>query len=318
MESNNKYVQFTEPDKAALATLLEACKGSERTMAQFAEACSISPSTLSRILNRNITKPLSEDMLKSIYEHRMDGCKVGMDELYRANGMLHTDERIRFTSGMENRRIVEERKNLAQQIIITELLKRGYAVKADSYWGNRYSAIKDARTEKERGDISICYSLGLTLPELADLSEWVFQIYASPMLGPSYMANRPVGYNAKSAIRRMMQMRSDIFLIDAWQPERLKGLKYSWVFADSSLYDAFKEYTRTAKLNSAMSIILIDLDEQVVLKEEWMNCPMKDDYDSLFKVRDDRGTGTDYEYKSLDWIYKDRQVELEDGEDDVE
>lgn len=317
MESNNKYVQFTEPDKAALATLLEACKGPERTMAQFAEACSISASTLSRILNRNITKPLSEDMLKSIYEHRVDGCKVGMDELYRANGMLHTEERNRFTSRIENRRMMEERENIAQLTIITELLKRSYAVKADFSWENGRAEIRSARTEKERGDIPFYYSLGVTLPELHDLSEWAFQIYIGPVLGASHLVNRPVVYNVKSTIRRMIQMRSDIFLIDAWQPERLRGMKYSWVFTDSGLYDAFRDYTRTAKLNNAMSTILIDLDEQVVLKEEWMNCPMKDEYASLFKVRNDSGTGTDYVYKPSDWIIRAQQIESRDEEDDV-
>ena len=318
MEVINKYVQFSEPNKAALANLLERCKGSERTMAQFAEECSISPSTLSRILNRNITKPLSEDMLKSIYKHRVNGCKVEMDDLYQANGMFNNEDRNWITSEIENRRMGDEKKNLVQQTLITELLKRGYAVKADFSWGKGHAEIKDSRTDKERGDISISYSLGVILPELQDLSEWVFQIYAGPVQVPSHVTYKPVVPNAKATIRRMMQWRSDIFLIDAWQPERLNGMKYSWVFTDSDLYDAFREYTKIARLNNAMSTILIDLNAQVVLKEEWMNCPMKNDYVSLFGYENDGKQGTDYEYRPKQMIGTVRRPDPRYDEEDSE
>ena len=298
MEEIKEYIQFTEPDKKALADALAECKGSDRTMAQFAEACSISPSTLSRILNGNITKPLSEDTLKIIFQNKAEGCKVEMDELYRANGMLPKEERNRIAHGMESRRIAEALQDIAQQTIINELFSRGYAVKADiSHSMAGRSAIMDARTDSDRGDLSIRYSLGIVLPELHDLSEWVFQIYAGANQGPIYSNDRPPEMNARFTIRRMMQMRSEIFLIDAWQPERLAGLKYSWVFVDPYLYDAFRDYTKTARLNNAMSTILVDPNEQVVLKEEWMNCPMKDDYTSLFRDENDRRPGTDYEYR---------------------
>lgn len=308
MNETIEYTQFTEPDKKALADALAECKGSDRTMAQFAEACGISPSTLSRILNRNITKPLSEDMLKSIYEHRVDECKVEMDELYRANGMMPREERERFARLMEYRRRLEEMQNVAQQTIINEVFNRGYAVKADiphSMAGR--SKIMDTRADVERGDLSIRYSLGLILPELHNLSEWVFQIYSGSAQDTSHMPNRSVEFNAKATIRRMMQTRSDIFLVDAWQPERLTGIKYSWVFTDPYLYDAFREYTKTARLNNAMSTILVDPNERVILKEEWMNCPMKNDCVSLFKDENDRRPGTDYEYRPRRMIENDEE-----------
>ncbi len=319
MNETIEYTQFSEPDKKALADVLAECKGSDRTMAQFAEACGISPSTLSRILNGNIIKPLSEDMLKSIYEHRVDECKVEMDELYRANGMLPKEERNQIAHRIENRRMVEEKHNIAQQTIINELFDRGYAVKADITHGMvGRSKIMEARTDVKRGDLNIRYSLGLILPELHDLSEWLFQIYSGSAQGPSYTANMPVEFNAKATIRRMMQMRSDIFLVDAWQPERLAGIKYSWVFTDPYLYDAFREYTKTARLNNAMSTILVDPNERVILKEEWMNCPMKDDYTSLFRDENDRKPGTDYEYRPRRMIGTVRRPDPRYDEEDSE
>ena len=320
MEERKQYVQFTEPDKAALKRLLGECKGPDRTMAQMGEDTGLSPSMLSRINNGNITKPLSEDTLQAIFDHKAEGCSVEMEDLYRANGMVTVEERNMRAHGLESRRLAEAAKELAQQTIINELFSRGYAVKADiPYSMVGRTSLMDARTDKERGDLTARYDLGIILPELHDLSEWMFLIYTGPMQTLSYAENRAPEINSRMTIRRMMQMRNEIFLIDAWQPERLEGMKYSWVFADPNLYDAFREYTKTARLNNAMSTILVDLNDRVILKEEWMNCPMKDDYVSLFRDEGDRRPGTDYYRRPMRRIGVPHQLRVEDemdGEDD--
>lgn len=316
METEKQYIQVYEPDKKALAGVLAECKGPDRTMAQFAEVCGISPSTLSRILNGNITKPLSQDILKSIFDNRIEGCKVTMDDLYQANGMLTVEERNRVMHGGDYRRRVIETKEQAQQIIIHELLRRGYAVKADMSYGLAgRSVIMEPRTDTERGDLPLRYDLAIFLPELHDLSEWAFEIVPTPSQS-AYGVERSPESNARFNIRRTMQMRSEIFLVDAWQPERLAGMKFSWVFTDPYMYDAFKDYIKTAKLNNAMSMILLDIDEKLVMKEEWMNCPMKDDYVSLFRDQNDHRQGTDYEYRPrLGYMRKREAVEEDDTEE---
>lgn len=184
MDTKKEYIQVYEPNKKGLASVLAACKGTERTMAQFAEACGISASTLSRISNGNITKPLAEDMLKTIYEHRDEGAKVEMDDLYRANGMLTVKERNRVVHAGDSHRRLVETKEMAQQIIINELLRRGFAVKADmSYEMGGRSVLMDSRTDKDRGDLSIRYDLAVILPELHDLSEWVFEVFPGLIAG---------------------------------------------------------------------------------------------------------------------------------------
>lgn len=313
MEEKKQYVQFTEPDKNALARLLGECKGPDRTMAQMGEATGLSASMLSRINKGNITKPLSEDTLTAIFENRAQGCDVTMEDLYRANGMVTVEERNMRAHGIESRRIAEANMEVAQQVIINELFRRGYAVKADiphSMVGR--TSLMDERTDKKRGDLSVRYDLGLILPELHDLSEWMFLIYTGPAQTASYALDRPPELNARMTIRRMMQMRNEVFLVDAWQPERLAGMKYSWVFTDPYLYDAFREYTKTARLNNAMSTILLDLSDRVILKEEWMNCPMKRDYVSIFRNERDRRPGTDYEHLPMGCGRSPRQVMLGD------
>ena len=315
MEEKKQYIQFMEPDKKALARLLGECKGPDRTMAQMGEATGLSASMLSRINNGNITKPLQEETLTAIFENRAPGCNVTLEDLYRANGMVTVEERNRRVHGVDIRRQIEEQRELAQQILINELLNRGYAVKADIPRGvGGRSVMMGSRTDSSRGDLNISYDLGVTLPELHNLSEWMFDVFPASSQGP-FEDDQPER-NARFQVRRRVQMRTCIFLVDAWQPERLEGMKFSFVFTDKYMYDAFKEYVRTAKLNNAMSTILLDLDERVVVKEEWMNCPMKDDYASLFRDEQDRRPGTDYEYRPRGFIGYERRPDDFDEEDD--
>lgn len=294
MKDEKEYIQVYEPDKESLAKALSDCRGEKRTMAQFAEATGISAPTLSRILNRNITKPLSIEILKSIYENRAEKCKIELDDLYRANGMLPREERNRVLHAREGRRRSEEIEEQAQQMIINEILLRGYTIKADIAKGlGGHSGIMAARTDEQRGDLRIWYDFAIILPELSNLSEWLFEIVSGPV--QSIFGNeRSPEAEARFRARRILQFKNTIFLVDAWQPERLKGTKFSWVFTDRYVYDAFKEYLKTAKLNNAMSTILVDLNEKAVVKEEWMNCPMKDHYVSLFRDPDDKSSGTNY------------------------
>ena len=316
MEERQQYIQYTEPDKKGLARLLGECKGTDRTMAQMGEATGLSPSMLSRILNGNITKPLPGETLQAIFDNRASGCNVTMDDLYRANGMVTLEERNRMAHGIETKRQVEEQRELAQQILINELLNRGYAVKVDISRGmGGRSVMMEDRTDSSRGDLNISYDLGVTLPELHDLSEWLFDVFPFTNQSP-FGDDTPPERNARYQVRRRVQMRTNIFLVDAWQPERLDGVKYSFVFTDKYMYDAFKDYIRTAKLNNAMSTILLNLDERVVAKEEWMNCPMKDDYASLFRDEHDRRPGTDYEYRRRGFAGNARRAEEYDEEDD--
>lgn len=318
MEERKQYIQFTEPDKASLGKLLGECKGPDRTMAQMGEATGLSPSMLSRILNGNITKPLPEETLQAIFDQRAQGCTVTLDDLFRANGYVTVEERNRMVHGVDVRRQVQEQRDLAQQIIINELLKRGYAVKADISSGLvGRSVMMNDRTDADRGDLPVRYDLGVTLPELHDLSEWLFDIV--PLSGQSPFGGEPSPErDAKYQIRRRIQMHSNIFLVDAWQPERLEGMKFSFVFTDKYLYDAFRDYIRTAKLNNAMSTILVDISERIVIKEEWLKCPMMNVYSSLFRDERDRRPGTDYVYRPKHYAGVTRQIRYEDeidGED---
>ena len=66
-ERDTEYVQVRTPDIMRISEYVIKAKGINRTMAQFAEDCGIGASTLSRIANGKISKPLSEDTVKAIF-----------------------------------------------------------------------------------------------------------------------------------------------------------------------------------------------------------------------------------------------------------
>ena len=89
IEEIRGYQQLRTPDYAALANCVNRAKGPNRTMAQFAEDTGVSASTLSRIVNMNIKKPLSVDLIIKIFEKRAaQEDEFLLESMARANGLL--------------------------------------------------------------------------------------------------------------------------------------------------------------------------------------------------------------------------------------
>ena len=70
------------------------------------------------------------------------------------------------------------------------------------------------------------------------------------------------------------------FLLDAWEPDEVKGMKVSFVFVDEELFEGMKETLQRAKLHNEMSLILMDVDDYRVIKEVWI----PGDYEQLSNI----------------------------------
>ena len=148
-DSDREYVQTRIPDKQRLSELLGQCKGSDRTMAQYAEECgTISPSTLSRILNGKITKPLTLELLKTIYDHRDKNANVSFYSLCTANGMVDKETLERRSKGVAQRRFDLKRdlENNIRSFICNELFDRGVALKSGYRFLTRSPEGEDGKT----------------------------------------------------------------------------------------------------------------------------------------------------------------------------
>ena len=126
LDPNQEFVVVRVPDKLALGQLITEIRG-ERTMAQLAEQCNVSPSTLSRAVNGKVTKPLSQELIKALAAKSDD--PFMLDRLVRANGMADAktcEEQKRMahdSRSMREERLNTERK--VKNIVSTELLRRG-------------------------------------------------------------------------------------------------------------------------------------------------------------------------------------------------
>ena len=69
--------------------------------------------------------------------------------------------------------------------------------------------------------------------------------------------------------------------MDAWEPEKLKGIKISYVFIDKGIFDEFCAAVAVASVHNEMSIILIDPATYKILDEVWI----RGDYDPAVCVR---------------------------------
>lgn len=68
-----------------------------------------------------------------------------------------------------------------------------------------------------------------------------------------------------------LTMRSSLFLLDAWYPEKLDDTRSTIVFRDAKLFDAAVELLRRRPIQTAMSVMLLDFDEGRIVKEQWIS-----------------------------------------------
>ena len=88
----------------------------------------------------------------------------------------------------------------------------------------------------------------------------------------------PYIYTDEDRARRPLRMMFDQyirrattwFLLDAWEPEEVKGMKVSFAFVDKQLFDLFKDYVQNANLHNEMTLILMDQDDFRVISEVWI------------------------------------------------
>ena len=251
-----EYIGVRIPDKMKIASLINEAKGS-RTMAQLAEACNVSASMLSRVVNGKITKPMSVEVIRSIAENAEDKSPAFFEKLARANGLMpkaQYEEREAQGASIHRSRMEErrEQETKAQNIIMTELLKRGVPVKLMNW--------KDAELHSTCGQ-----SLPFDFAIETDLGEgplvWSFLIIPFTLGDVLGESNAPVGYY----LRRAMQNMSGWFLTDAWEPELLEGRLHTFLFVDGSVYMSFEDTVIIgAKVNTDMSFVTLGMEEERV------------------------------------------------------
>lgn len=253
----SEYVQFIPPNAAELKEEINKARG-ERTMAQFAEDIKlntpdikVSASTLSRACNRKDGNPVNLELLQAIALAADKKSGVTIDSLTKANGMKTKEEGKEKIEKVRKRYNYIELEKTCQMIIQNEIINRGYTVQR----------INNHIIQEDRFFPRIC-DFGFSISGLKP-NVWKFQLFLERFSGNSskgvierYVAHSIIKYAA-------------VFASDNTEYELYENEKYSFVFLDKKIYEAFINRCNKTniKVNGLISIILLDIIESKVIDE---------------------------------------------------
>lgn len=287
------YAEAFSPDRKQLKELLVHARGSDRTMAEFAEQCSdpsfckmnvkkISPPIFSRIMQENnIKRPLKAEIIQALLNNAADKAFVTPENLMRANGLIEEGKdagpdvvQTPFTG------YTRDKNERAVQDIIKELKSKGYKIsrndfKLFGYVGknaplldmteNKYDLAMDLneviRVEDKNGR-QFLWGLVIdgTEPEDAGNGEWLFWDQSSKIYNDTgeNVDDDVIDNNGKLLLRA---------LID---PASLKGMKISFVCQNRFWYNFAVQSLKDIEVENYISVVLIQ-DCRVVSEFTLMN-----------------------------------------------
>ncbi len=296
------YIQVNLPMKNVMKAVVNAMKGSDRPMSDFADVTGVSTSMLSRIVRGDYSKPISIDILQKIASQKATDCSLGLKDLLEANGMMPKEAASqadtmdkKHMKGIENK---NRRENMSE-IIADELFSRGIAIKKLMPPARRENLISEIYKGTRKSDLII------GLPDERDLV-WVFNMI------PEIREIYDTGKDDVNQIKRIFSSHAGVFLQDAWNHEESKGIKHSFAFADGIYYKLFIDALSNAKLNNQMSAILIDVDKRIVIDEHCFSCISYPDPKEFFGQpvpSDDESQNEDFGHLSFYEVYNEEDTE---------
>lgn len=114
-------------------------------------------------------------------------------------------------------------------------------------------------------------SLGLDLKCEIGERRWLFFYVLAECAEDGERSVSPLTSSAEHMAYNALTMRSSLFLLDAWYPEKLDDTRSTIVFRDAKLFDAAVELLRRRPIQTAMSVMLLDFDEGRIVKEQWIS-----------------------------------------------
>ncbi len=258
-------VQVTEPDVKKFAELFRQIIG-DQTLREYGSKLEMSASTLSRMLNGKINKPLPSETLLKIVETSNVPKKDYLDlykELARANGMMLKAEEhyIRqFINAFTQRNDMHKSvKELMSTIILARLAERGVAIKGTE----NVDIFASSGCLKNVTELDIRYDFNLDVATKQQQFTWVFWTF--PQTKEDFVKE---SFEPRNIANKLIKELSPVFLADAWNPKLYSETKISFCFVDGALFDNFCSLLTGAKLNNRFSAVLIDED----------NCSIKNEY----------------------------------------
>ncbi|MGN0351345.1 MAG: hypothetical protein ACI4ES_06790 [Roseburia sp.] len=260
------YVRVSEPDKEELARLTALAKGENRSLREFALACGVSTSTLSRIINMKSDSdtPNSDSLIASIAENADPDSGVTLGMLLDAHGiapmMLAPIESGEVGSSVvisSNKSISNDivrmdgtkisgakncslRENLCREILQNELISRGFELSVETRKNIVFS------TDKLRYVADFVFETNALKDK--GISTWAFDVHNGVM-------------------RPLMHKLSWVFGMTYLDPLRKKEMKFSLITTEEKAFEDAKGRFLDVCVPDLISIIYIDINNRKVVDE---------------------------------------------------
>lgn len=260
------YVRVSEPDKEELARLTALAKGENRSLREFAAACGVSTSTLSRIINlkSDSETPNSDSLIAAIAENadpesgvtlgmlldahgiapmmlaNIDSGELGSSVVISSNIPISND--IVRTDGtiIKGTKMTNLRENLCREILQNELLSRGYEVSVELRKNIVFSA------DKLRYIADFVFETNAL--EDCGIKKWAFDVHNGVM-------------------RPLMHKMSWVFGMSYLDPLRNKNMKFSMITTEEKAFEDAKGRFSDVRIPDLISIIYIDINNRRVVDE---------------------------------------------------
>ena len=263
----DNYIQTRTPDVSELANLIRKAKGVNLTMSEFADMCGVSASTFSRIANGKITQPLSLEILTKICLNADPDAGIYIGNLAGANGMVTKE----FLSYKDSRGVNAQKdaqrfstENEMKNIVSAALLERGLVIAYQK------------RIHISEGVPAIASGCGrgnlLVRIQGYEPMYWKYKTMSYTGIKRCVVGVSPVeGIDYDCEADLMFHHEAEYFLLDAWESERLRKVKMSYVFPGREIYEAFYKRVENARVNNWISLVLVDLKSGCVIEERFLN-----------------------------------------------
>lgn len=262
-----EYVQYTVPNAEALREQINKVKG-DRSMTMFADDIKrsspnvkVSAPTISRACNWSGGNPVSIELLEAIARIADKDSGVALETLVAANGMRSKDEVSKRDTAAKRRESAIEIDRSAVMILQNEITCRGYVVRKLSGLYNGYS-LNGYMYQKDRV-FPRNYNFGFSVSGMSPCSTWKFGLCPTRLSEDSN--ENAIEAHAGNFINKI----ASVFASDGFESELYETEKYSFMFVDRKIYDAFLKRIsdHDVMVNGIMTAILVDLEEYCVLEE---------------------------------------------------
>ena len=269
-EFKEKYIQVRVPDKAMLAKYIREAKGTERNMAEFAKCCgTLTPSSFSRIIHGNLSKPLTAEVIQSIVRNADKKAKLSYRDMMYANGMIPENEDGESAGGRERRILSEGRKELeigVRNAIVSRLFAQGnmLLVMEKMVWSEINTSDGPAGLKKVKKS-----ERKLGIP-----GKFSLRIHGMEPYYYNYEIFIPDPDLKETGNVLRYREYAGFFLRDMWEPDTLQDIMQNFVFTEKAYFDAFLEFLKGVKVNNYMAVILVDAEKGSI--EEYWQIPRAD------------------------------------------